>query len=145
MAIFISNKISKLAPKPQNRVRSPSYHGFTPTFGDGRKRNTLGSAWTPREEGRALAARDRLPRIHDSRPDGTTIPPASTPPRGARRHDAAPPLAVRRATRPRRAPGAVSAGRDPGPGPHGAPAGSGRARDRGARGQTSGVAPFAAG
>src|SRR5437870_11574774 len=24
MAIFISNKISKLAPKPQNRVRSPS-------------------------------------------------------------------------------------------------------------------------
>src|SRR4029453_5443885 len=38
----------------------------TPTFGDGRKRNTLGSAWTPREEGRALAARDRLPRIHDT-------------------------------------------------------------------------------
>src|SRR5256884_5405008 len=98
------------------------YRGFTPTFGDGRKRNTLGSAWTPREGGRALAARDRLPRIHDSRPDGTTIPPASTPPRGARRHDAAPPLAVRRATRPRRAPRAAAAGRDPGPGPHRAPA-----------------------
>jgi mRNA-degrading endonuclease toxin of MazEF toxin-antitoxin module len=25
MAIFISNKISRLAPKPQNRVRSPYY------------------------------------------------------------------------------------------------------------------------
>src|SRR5256886_8606611 len=120
-------------------------HGFTPTFGDGRKRNTLGSAWTPREEGRALAARDRLPRIHDSRPDGTTIPPASTPPRGARRHNAAPPLAVRRATRPRRAPGAGSAGPDPGPGPHRAPAGSGGAKERGGRGPTTGGLPIFAG
>src|SRR5215471_10557935 len=93
-------------------------YGFLPTFGDGRKRHTIGSVCPPREGGRALAARDRLPRVHDSRPDGTTIPPASTPLRGARRHDAAPPLAVRRATRPRRAPGSVSAGRDPGPCPH---------------------------
>ena len=31
-----------------------------------------------------------------------TIPPASTPPQGTRRHDAALPLAMRRATRPRR-------------------------------------------
>src|SRR2546427_12623844 len=49
---------------------------FTPTFGDGRKRNTLGSAWTPREEGRALAARDRLPRIHDT---ARTVRPSRLP------------------------------------------------------------------
>src|SRR4029453_18854896 len=107
----------------------------TPTFGDGRKRNTLGSAWTPREGGRALAARDRLPRIHDNRPDGTTIPHASTPLRGGRRHDTAPPLAVHRATRPRRAPGSVSAGRDPGPGPPRAPRGSGGLREPGEAGR----------
>jgi hypothetical protein len=37
-------------------------------FGDSCKRNTLGSAWTPRWESRALAASARSPRVHDIGP-----------------------------------------------------------------------------
>src|SRR6266566_5253627 len=74
--------------------------GILHTFGDSRKRNTVCGACTPRRGGRALAASDSLPRMHDGGPDGTVIPYTLTQLRDARRQAAATPHAARMATRP---------------------------------------------
>ena len=124
---------------------------FLATFGDSRKRNIICSACPPRWRGHVLLSRDSRLCGHAIGLDSLArasrvLSPASTWRRHPRRHEqpcpspsrARPPLALG-------GPGLAPVGRWPGPGPHGAPAGSGGARDRGARGQTSGVSPFSAG
>jgi hypothetical protein len=80
------------------------------TFGDSRKRSTIRNACTRRRGGRAFAASDSRPPLHDIGLDGTTIPHASTPLRDARSHGEATPLVVCMATRPLHVPGSVYAG-----------------------------------
>ncbi len=123
--------------------------GFRAAFGDSRKRNTLCSSCTSHWGGRALAASDSLPRVHDVGPDGTAIAQASTPLRDPRGRDEPIPLATHMATLPRRAPVTAHVGLPPRPASRGEPARSGGSRDRGAPGQSgvgsqrgAGVQPF---
>jgi len=139
--------------KPINRQLWANWekNRFTPYFGDSRKRNIICSACPPRWRGHVLLFRDSRLCGHAIGLDSLAmasrvLSPASTWRRHPRRHEqprlspsrARPPLALG-------GPGLAPVGRWPGPGPQGTPAGSGGARDRGVRGQTSGVSPFSAG